>query len=71
MNEVSGVIFSAGRKFSRPVLFGLDPPQKSLSRFNEERHDDANDRLSTAALISFSLLQVRRLYESGAYLNYG
>ena len=34
MNEVSGLIFSAG----------LDPPQKSLSRFNEERHDDANDR---------------------------
>ena len=69
MNEVSGVIFSVGRKFSRPVLFGLDPPQKSLSRFNEERHDDANNRLSTAALCSFSLLQVRRFYESGAYLN--
>ena len=71
MNEVSGVMFSAGRKFTRPVLFGLDPPQKSLSRFTEDRHDDANDRLNTAALISFSLLQVRRLYESGAYLNYG
>ena len=71
MNEVSGVMFSAGRKFTRPVLFGLDPRQKSLSRFNEDRHDDANDRLNTAALISFSLLQVRRLYENGAYLNYG
>ena len=71
MNEVSGVMFSAGHKFNRPVLFGLDLPQKSLSCFNEERHDDANDRLSTAALVSFSLLQVRRLYESGAYLNYG
>lgn len=54
MNEVLGAIFSAGRKFSRPALFGLDPPQKSLSCFNEERHD-TNDRSSTAALISFSL----------------
>ena len=55
MNEVSGAVFSAGRKFSRPVLFGLDPTQKSLSCFIEERHDDTNDRSSTAALISFSL----------------
>jgi len=46
MNEVSGVMFSAGRKFSHPVLFGIHLPQKSLSRFNEERHDDANDRLN-------------------------
>ena len=29
-----------------------------------------NDRLSAAALISFSLLKVRRLSDSGAYFNY-
>ena len=30
-----------------------------------------NDQLSAAAFISFSLLWVRRLYNSGPYFNYG